>query len=149
MPKGLVIKSRNSGPIAFQLFDSRKRFNRGPRKAPYAKFGPRVWLAGSDPLAPMFQPREIDPPPPPPGIHAQNLNLRLAAIKQALETLSDQALRLVRWQARRDRMKSAKFRHPLRPGPPPGHRKEPEEEIHILLHECHALAKDALKDDTS
>ena len=149
MPKGLVITGKGTGPIAFQLFDSRKRFNRGPRRPPYAKFGPRVWLIGSDPLVPSFQPREVEPPAPLPGVNAQNLTRRLAAIKLALETIPRQAERLARWQARRDRMKSPKFRTPLRPGPPPGHCKEPEEDVDIVLHECHALAKDALKADTS
>ena len=149
MPKGLVITGKGTGPIAFQLFDSRKRFRFGPRKPPYAKLGPRVWLVGSDPLVPQFQPREVDPPVPLPGINAQNLTRRLAAIKLALDNIPYQAERLVRWQIRRNGMKSPKFRTPLRPGPPPGHRKEPEEDIDIVLHECHALAKDALKDDTS
>ena len=135
--------------MAFQLFDLRKRFNRGPRRPPYAKFGPRVWLFGPDPLVPLFQPREVEAPAPLPGVNAQNLTRRLAAIKLALETLPRQAERLARWQIRRGRMKSPKFRTPLRPGPPPGHRKEPEEDVDILLNECHALAKDALKDDTS
>ena len=149
MPGGLVITSKGTGPMAFQLFDSRKRFRFGPRKPPCAKFGPRVWLFGPDPLVPLFQPREVEAPALLPGVNAQNLARRLAAIKLALETIPRQAERLARWQIRRNRMKSPKFRTPLRPGPPPGHCKEPEADVDILLHECHALAKDALSADTS
>jgi hypothetical protein len=46
-------------------------------------------------------------------------------------------------------MRNPPFRSPLRPGPPPGHREEPREEIDFVLRACHALARDALWNDSS
>ena len=82
-------------------------------------------------------------------VGALRLGRRLEAVKMALENLAAQAKRLARWQARRDRMRSPKFRSPLRPGSPPGHRKEPRHEVDAVLSECHALASDALNEDSS
>jgi hypothetical protein len=73
----------------------------------------------------------------------------VAAVKTALANLPRQARRLVRWRARRAMMQSPKFVSPLRPGPPPGHRKKPKDEIDFVLRECHALAWDAISCDTS
>jgi hypothetical protein len=82
-------------------------------------------------------------------VGAERLGRRLAAIKMALENLPRQVKRLKRWQARRDSMRSPKFRSALRPGLPPGHRKAPGHEVDAVLRECHALAGDALKEDSS
>jgi hypothetical protein len=46
-------------------------------------------------------------------------------------------------------MPSPKFTSPLRPGPPPGHRRKPKDEIDFVLKECHALARDVLGEDSS
>jgi hypothetical protein len=46
-------------------------------------------------------------------------------------------------------MKSPKFKSPLRPGPPPGRRKRRIHPIDEILADCHALAWDAMKPDTS
>jgi hypothetical protein len=100
----------------------------------------------------LFQPREQRRPEPEIDdgmVSAERLGRRLAAIKMALENLPRQVKRLARWQARRDRMASPKFRSPLRPGPPPGHRKEPKDEVDAVLRECHRLARDALNENTS
>ena len=83
------------------------------------------------------------------AIDAQRLVRRLAAVKMALETLPKQALRLARWKARHDKTQSAARKSPLRLGPPPGLRSKPKDEIDFVLKECHALAWDALKQDTS
>jgi hypothetical protein len=82
-------------------------------------------------------------------VGAERLSRRLAAVKMALENLPRQAKRLARWQARRDRMANPKFRSPLRPGPPPGHRKEPKDDVDLVLRKCHALARNALHEDGS
>jgi hypothetical protein len=82
-------------------------------------------------------------------VSALRLNRRLAAVKMALEDLPRQARRLARWKARRQGMPSPAFKSPLRPGPPPGHRKKPKEEIDFVLKECHGLAWDVLHTDTS
>ena len=150
MPKGLVRSREGSGRLSFQLFDTRKRFS-PPRRTFVAGAGPCVHLFAASPLVPLFRPRPIETSTEEPNgeCGAQHLHRRLAAIKKALENLPNQARRLVRWQARRDRMQSPAFRSPLRPGPPPGHRENPEEEIDRVLMRCHLLARQALNADTS
>jgi hypothetical protein len=100
---------------------------------------------------PLFQSREQRKPEPEPDgmVGALRLGRRLEAVKTALENLPRQVKRLARWQARRDRMRSPRFRSPLRPGLPPGHRKKPRHEVDAVLSECHALASDALSEDSS
>ncbi|CAN5378556.1 hypothetical protein BH10PSE7_BH10PSE7_22650 [soil metagenome] len=139
------------GRLSFQLFDTRKRFDLRPRYTGPRPV-PRIFGFGVSPLTPLFQPQPAFPADTPSTdefANPERLGRRLAAIKMALENLPRQAKRLVRWQARRDRMQSPKFRSPLRPGPPPGHRKEPEEEVDLVLLRCHALAREALSEDTS
>jgi len=151
MPKGLALARVDGARASFQLFDSRKRFGFA-RRSPGLKAGPRVFVLGSSPIAPLFQPQEWDPAEPEIDdgmVGAERLGRRLAAIKMALENLPRQVKRLKRWQARRDSMRSPKFRSPLRPGLPPGHRKEPRHEVDAVLRECHALASDARGEDSS
>jgi hypothetical protein len=152
MPAGKVIgKGGNSRP-SFQLFDPRKNFNR-PRRRAFSRIGPRIHVFGYDPrvvaLFPAPQP-VVEPPPPPDGlVNATRLSRRLQALKSALDDLPRQAKRLARWRLRRERVPSLKFRSPLRPGRPPGHRRKPTHEVDEVLIECHGLAWDALKPDTS
>jgi hypothetical protein len=138
MPKGLVIARKGGGRHAFQLFDTRKRFaSERPEKAGA--------VVGAVP-----QPVETPKPEPEEGrVDATRLLRRLATLQRALETLPAQAKRMARWIARRARMPGFIFRSPLRPGPPPGHRKRPTDEIDFVLNECHGLAWDALREDTS
>jgi hypothetical protein len=147
MPKGLALAGKGGGRVSFQLFDERKRFGR----ARWTSAVPRIRFLDAVPFIPLFQPRPVESPVPEPdgAVDALRLSRRLAAVKMALDNLPRQAKRLARWQARRDRMRSPKFRSPLRPGPPPGHRKEPKDEIDWVLKECHALARDAIDEDTS
>ena len=161
MPKGRVIAGKGGGRVSFQLFDTRKQFNFGPPRKPFAKSGPRVWTFEPEPppspLVPFFlrQPAAIPEPAPAakpkPDGDARTLRLgrRLAAIKTALDDIPRQAIRMARWIARRERMERPKFKSPLRPGPPPGSRKNAVEDIDLVLKECHALARDALDPDTS
>ena len=151
MPKGLAITRKR---VSFQLFDSRHPFNIGPPGARFAKSGPRIHFFFNDsPLVPLFQPRAVVEPEPDPKPESdggmQRLVRRLAAIKMALDDLPRQARRLKRAQARRDHKPSLRFISPLRPGPPPGHRKKPSQDIDWVLTECHALARDALAGNTS
>jgi hypothetical protein len=151
MPKGLVLAGVGGTRASFQLFDPRKRFGARPRSTG-PKTGPRVFVFGTSPLVQLFQPREQRRPEPKIDdgmVSAQRLGRRLAAIKMALENLPRQVKRLKRWQARRDSMRTPKFRSALRPGLPPGHRREPRHEVDAVLRECHALAGDALKEDSS
>jgi hypothetical protein len=151
MPAGLALAGKGGARASFQLFDARKRF--GARRAGrvFAKVAPSIFVFGASPLVPLFQPRltRVAEPERDDGeVGAESLSRRLRAIKMALENLPRQAQRLARWQARRDRMADPKFRSPLRPGWPPGHRKEPEREVDRVLKECHALAREALEDSS-
>ena len=154
-PKGLALAGTRAGRRSFQLFDARERFGRAPRTRASAKAEPRMFIYDSSPLVPLFQRRPAaiavpEPEPEPDGtVEALRLSRRLQAIKLALDDLPRQARRLARWQAKRDRMAGAKSTSPLRRGRPPGHRKEPRDEIDWVLRECHALARDALAADTS
>jgi hypothetical protein len=155
MPKGLAITAKGSGAMAFQLFDPRTRialwYPKRRKPIPDHKL-PRCWSPFKDPnISPVFQP-EPEPwraPPKDDSVDAKRLGRRLQAIKQALDDLPAQVKRLVRWQARRQRMAAPKFRDPLRQGPPPGHRKKPKEDVDHVLKECHALARDVLREDSS
>jgi hypothetical protein len=154
MPKGLAPAGKRGGAarVSFQLFDSRKRFERRRRK--YCRGpGPRIRIIDFSPLVPVFQPppqNSVEPAPEPDStVSAARLGRRLLAIKDALENLPQQAKRLVRWKARREKMTSPKFRDPLRPGRPPGYRKRPRHEVDAVLSECHSLAWYALHPNTS
>jgi hypothetical protein len=153
-PQGLALAGTRGGRRPFQLFDARERFGRVLRTRAPAKAEPRMFIYDSSPLVPLFRRRPAaiavpDPEPEPDGtVEALRLSLRLQAIKEALDDLPRQARRLARWQAKRART-GAKPASPLRPGRPPGYRKEPRDEIDWVLRECHALARDALAADTS
>jgi hypothetical protein len=152
MPPGLARASSGSARrVSFQLFDPRKRFGPMRPRSADLKAEPRVFVFGASPLVPLFQPRmAVAAGPEPDGmVGAACLNRRLAAVKMALENLPHQAKRLARWQARRDRMANPKFRSPLRPGPPPGYRKEPKDDVDLVLRKCHVLARDALHENSS
>jgi len=159
MPKlaGAIGKGVPSRP-SFQLFDQRKNFKarrRGRRVIP------RIYVFGNDDdwgnhptVASLWAARRpimADPAPPPPDglVGAERLSRRLQALKLALEDLPRQAKRLARWRARREAMPSPKFKSPLRPGPPPGRRKKKVHSIDEILTECHWLAWEALKPNTS
>jgi hypothetical protein len=152
MPKGLEPAGKGSARTSFQLFDARKRFDLRPRQQG-PKVVPRVLSVFPDPhLSPLHQPQPTFAAKPKPDdglVGAERLGHRLHAIKQALDDLPAQVKRLVRWQARRQRMAAPKFRDPLRQGPPPGHRKKPKEDVDHVLKECHALARDVLREDSS
>ena len=141
--------------FSFQLFDPRKNFAslRQHRRRP-ARIAPRIHFFGSDPRVAAIlwpaRPPVADPPPPPDGlVNAARLSRRLQALKLALEDLPRQARRLARWRVKRENAQSPKFKSPLRPGHPPGFRRKPVHEVDEVLIECHGLAFDAMKPDTS
>ena len=166
--RGLVVKPAPSrpmlagpiGPIgrggrsrpSFQLFDPRKNFE-ALRRRRFTRMAPRIHFFGSDPRVTALwsaRPSAADPAPPPDGlINAVRLTRRLHALKLALEDLPRQARRFARWRLRRENAPSAKFKSPLRPGHPPGHRRKKVHEVDEILAECHGLACDAMKPDTS
>ena len=156
MSKGLRI-GKGSGPSrpAFRLCDKRIFFPElSNRRVRYAKHPPRILFLGPDSRVDDLWPRPPPAPPPPPPdglVTAARLARRLKALKSALEDLPHQARRMARWRARREAAKAPKFKSPLRPGQPPGHRRKPTHEIDGILTECHWLAWEVmrLKPDTS
>ncbi len=152
MPAGPIGQGRASRP-SFQLFDPRKNFAELRQHRRTTRNPPRIHIFGSDPtVASLWAARQpiADPTPPPDGlVNAERLSRRLQALKLALEDLPRQARRLARWRIRREKAKSPKFKSPLRPGHPPGHRRKPIHEVDEVLAECHGLACDAMKPDSS
>jgi hypothetical protein len=156
-PAGAIGKGVPSRP-SFQLFDQRKNFARRRRGR---RVVPRIHVFGNDDswgnhttVASLWaarRPMAIAAPAPPPDglVAARRLTRRLEALKLALEDLPRQARRLARWRVRRENMPSPKFKSPLRPGPPPGRQKKAVHPIDEILTECHWLAWEALKPDTS
>ena len=151
MPQGLIGRGGRKR-LSFQLFDPRKNFA-SPRRRRFTRNPPRIHIFGSDPtVASLWAARRpiADPVSPPDGlVGAARLTRRLQALKFALEDLPRQARRLARWRVRRENAPSPKFRSPLRPGHPPGHHRKPVHEVDEVLAECHGLACDAMKPDTS
>ena len=151
MPKGQRI-GKGSGPSrpAFKLCDKRIFFPElSNRHVKYTKNPPRIHVFPYDTLVPRPRPA-VAPPPPPDGlINAKRLSRRLQALKSALEDIPRQARRMARWRARREAAEAPKFKSPLRPGQPPGHRRKPTHEIDGILTECHWLAWEAMRPDTS
>jgi hypothetical protein len=108
---------------------------------------PRIWSPG------MARPVPV-PPPPSPGdpIDATRLMHRLRALGRALDDLPGQAVRLLRWKARRARAAAAGLRRrasPLRPGRAPGSLRRPRHEVHDVLKDLHYFAWAAEQPDTS
>ncbi len=145
-PKGIVIAAGVKVPMSFRLFDARKRFDFIEPENPLIVM---VKTFSRNPFNPFERHTQWRCQEPETHDYTLNLARRLAAVKQALETLPQQASRMARWQAKRKTMDKPKFTSPLRPGPPPGHRVKPEKEIDLVLKECHGLAWDALREDSS
>ncbi len=154
MPKGQIMgKGGGSRLPSFKLFDMRKDFPElRLHRVRYAKYPPRVLFLGPDSKLDDLWPR---PPPkaaplPSDGfVNAQRITRRLQALKLALEDLPRQARRMARWRVRREAIKTPTFKSPLRPGRAPGSRRQPTHEVDEILIECHWLAWEAEKPDTS
>lgn len=149
-------KSQERGSLALPILDTLKRFDFAPRRS-YATTTPRVRSLG-DPALPVYMrlPDVPAKPLPSPGdpLSAIRLCARMHALKRALDDIPGQAKRLARWQARCDLRRKLPDRKPgrispMRPGWPPGHRKRPARDIDHVLRECHALAHQAQRADTS
>jgi hypothetical protein len=157
MPKGRIIK--RGGPVrppSFPLFDMRRRFAfTRPRRIPDHR-RPRIWVFDdTPPNVRVFRPEDFgrpDPTPPDNAADGQRLCRRLHALKLALEDLPRQAKRLVRLKARREALQKQGrpiFISPMRHGRPPGYRKRPRHEVDEVLIECHGLARDVERLDSS
>ncbi|NJM28830.1 MAG: hypothetical protein HC855_00655 [Rhizobiales bacterium] len=84
-------------------------------------------------------------------VNASSLAHRLQAIKGALDDLSGQARRFLRWKAKRERISKERliYTNPIRPGPPPYVHKKARHEVEEVLRDCHWLAWEARNLDTS
>jgi hypothetical protein len=150
-PQGRIVRKGGTPRPSFPLFDRRKRFDlrrrrTGPRPIPrihgFNSDGEFVTLwSASEPAAPT--------PEDDGRVDAGRLCRRLQALKLALADLPRQAKRLVRLRARREKVPSLRFLSPMRPGRAPGYRRKPSHEVDEVLVECHALAWDAMRLDTS
>ena len=155
MPKGrMIAKGSGSRLPSFQLFDPRKDFPElRQHRVKYVKHPPRILFFGNDSrvdsLWSVPEPTAAPAPETDGLVNAERLSRRLQALKLGLDNLPRQARRLARWRVRREKMQSPKFRSPLRPGPPPGHCKRQIHPIDEILADCHWLAWDAMKPDTS
>ena len=152
MPKEPIIGKGGRSRPSFKLFDPRKSFAL-LREGTLPRFLPRIHVFGHDPrVAALWAARPpLAAPAPSPDdlVNAEPLTRRLQALKAALDDLPRQARRLVRLRLRRENVPSLKFKSPLRPGPPPGHRRKKLHEIDEVLAECHGLAWDALRLNSS
>ena len=148
MPAGRIIGRRGNSRASFQLFDPRKNFARRRRRV-FARIGPRIHFF--DPGGTLIQsaPPPVPDPQPDNLVDAARLTRRLEALKLALDDLPRQAKRLARWRMKREKAKAPKFISPLRPGRAPGSRRKPDHKIDDVLAECHWLAWEAMKPDTS
>jgi hypothetical protein len=131
---------------ALPLLDPRKRFDVCPPRR-RAKSFPRITFIG------LTEPTPIPDnwiPTPDDEIDATRLSRRLAGLKRALDDLDRHARRLARWRARRDLgLNRTRYFSPMRPGWPPGRRKRAIHAVDDILAECHALALDLERRDTS
>jgi hypothetical protein len=150
MPAKPIAKGSASRP-QFRLFDPRKSIA-DYREEVAPRLLPRIHVFGADPrVAALWAAHPASKPISSQDglVNGQQLVRRLQALKSALDDLPRQARRLVRWRIRRKSIPSLKYKSPLRPGLPPGHRKKKTHEVDEILAECHGLAWDALRVDTS
>jgi hypothetical protein len=150
MPAGRIAGKGESRLPSFPLIDPRPRISVqrrgfGPRPVP------RIHVFGGDPRVAALWVQPVPQPSSPVETEtdAGPLCRRLQALKNALDDLPRQARRLARWRARQQRKPGTARVSPLRRGPPPGHRRTPLYDIDEVLRECHGLAFDALRPDTS
>ncbi len=150
-PVTIAGPGKGPGRATFRLFDPRRRFGRqrfrGRRPEPRihvidAGFDPRIFAGGRDR-------RGSSEPEVPAGVNALPLCRRLIAIKAALDDLPRQARRYARWRARPLETRRPRLMSALRPGAPPGFRKDVPHRVHAILHECHWLAREGLQPDSS
>ncbi len=146
MPKGLVIVGNAKERNSFRLYDARKKFD-------FIESENSLFVIVKTYSSNPFNPFELNIQRRAQELADRDFTLslqrRLAAVAHALETLPQQAQRLARWVARRKTLENTKFTSPLRPGPPPGHRAKPEMEIDLVLTECHGMAWDAIRENSS
>ena len=134
--------------LALPLLDPLRPW--GGRHRPVARSVPRISVPGYSVPFPVAAPPSPDDP-----IDARRLLLRLQAIGRVLDNLPVEAKRFALWRARgadaagtQNKETRGPFRRvwPLRPGRPPGWRRNPKHEVHEILNVAHGLAIWALED---
>ena len=149
-PVGVIVSGKERLRLpAFRLIDPRKWFwTNSTKSRPRAKHMPRITIIGYDeddrpePPSPLGIAMDDDP------MDAEKLCNRLLTLKGALDDLPRQARRMLRLKARDPN--DFVFKHPMRPGLPPGWRQRGRDEIDQVLRECHQIAGWARKaPDTS
>ena len=147
MPKGLMIERKNQLHVlrrAFSLFDTRITYSFDETEAAVIS-GPRIHTMGAlSPREQFLSQFKRAPETLSSEVETHGLRLRLAAAARALANLTSEAKRLARWRARRKTI-NATVTPPMRPGPPPGINRKSQAEIDLVLRECHGLAWDSLK----
>ncbi|MDZ7823031.1 MAG: hypothetical protein U5K75_02615 [Ahrensia sp.] len=143
-------KSDNYTP-PFQLFDPRKRFDHPwiKRRLKVSKHPPRILFPMSDTF--VFKPVILPAPRDPDNASPRAIIARLAALQNALTNLPNQANRMARLIALRENKAKDPKRFietaPLRPGNPPGFRRDKRcvQPIDFLLHEVIWICQEAQK----
>jgi hypothetical protein len=131
-----------------------------PLTDPPRRFDTKAW----DGLRPFPQ-DGFDLLDPDEDVDARHLCCRIVALKRALDDLDTHAKRLARRMARAHlasrsiqggcapaseaKLKGANQRRTIRLGHPPGHRRLPSHAVDDILRECHSLALQAQRLDTS
>ncbi|MEZ5810263.1 MAG: hypothetical protein R3D45_02520 [Rhizobiaceae bacterium] len=124
--------ARGNRPACFRLTDPPRRA--WSESAGRIRVPPRISVPG------VFDRR---PRPPELAFDAGAILRRIEKFELALKTLPRQARRLNKLMARRSKAEPGQGGvGPLRPGPPPGHRKRPRHVVDDILRECHFLARD-------
>ncbi|MDZ7824531.1 MAG: hypothetical protein U5K75_11175 [Ahrensia sp.] len=135
----------------FQLFDPRKRFDHPwiKRRLKVSKHPPRILFPMSDTF--VFKPVILPAPRDPDNASPKAIICRLAALQNALTNLPNQANRMARLIALRTNKAKDPKRFietaPLRPGNPPGFRRDKRcvQPIDFLLHEVIWICQEAQK----
>ncbi|MFN0192515.1 MAG: hypothetical protein ACKVP5_11165, partial [Aestuariivirga sp.] len=150
MPRGSKIVKTGTGmakrPL-FRLEDIRPPMVPGPPRKKYRKsIGIHFY-----PYETLIQPPSPPAPPQDGKVDAARLMRRLRAIKDALEDLPYQARRLLRWRVKREKISETRliYTNPIRPGPAPYLHEKPKHEVEDVLRDCHWLAWEAGRLDTS
>jgi hypothetical protein len=138
---------------SFRLDDPRVPMEEPRRRKKYSKFGPGIHVWPYDTLRDKIAAMEAAAAAIPRDglIDGNRLAQRLEALKGALDDIPKQVIRLARWMARRKRALKTRlvYTNPLRFGPARFRQSEPDSRAEVLLHECHWLAREATKFDTS
>lgn len=134
----------------FPLLDPRKRFPELDVLKPAKQRGePRITMIGVDEWIPQPEPRRVPRAP----LNAASLVRRLRRLETVLHDLPRQAKRLARWRARQAARAKAGLTHVrhgvVRPGWPPGYRRDGREPVHAILRECQRLARWAEAEDVA